>query len=100
MTKQRRRPNQDLRVVKALLVTGSVIATVAGTQLLPQQDAARGITTVETTDVETTTVVIPSEAAQELPLPPGDRRTQVELKPIPQVVQPQIRPVARSRSSR
>ena len=44
MTKSAR-PNQQVGALKALLLTGSVVATLAGTRLLAKQDAAAGVET-------------------------------------------------------
>lgn len=98
MTKQSARPNQQVGALKALLLTGSVIATLAGTRLLALQEPAAADTPAVTN--ESVTVVVPDSTASSIPLPPTMRGTQVELKPIPQVVQPKINPVARTRSSR
>ena len=46
------------------------------------------------------TVVAPSASSAARPLPPTSRGTQIELQQIPQVAQPHIQPVARTRSSR
>jgi len=97
MTKKSSRPNQQVGVLKALMLTGSVIATLAGTRLLAQQDSA---VEMDMAVNEPLTVIVPTEDVVSIPLPPTHRGTQVHLAPIPQVVQPQIRPVARSRSSR
>ena len=91
------RPNQHTGKLKVLLLTGSVIATIAGTQLLPMQDGVTAEAVGATS--EPVTIVVPVDADASIPLPPGERRTQVELEPIPQVVQPDIQPVARSQSS-
>lgn len=98
MTKKSARPNQQVGVLKALLLTGSVVATLAGTRLLALQEPVETETPVST--AENVTVVVPAAELTTIPLPPTMRGTQVELKPIPQVVQPQINPVARTRSSR
>lgn len=99
MSKQRRRPKQQTGMLKALLLTGSVVATLAGTQLLPLQDRANNLETPLSTN-DSTVVVVPADQASTILLPPGNRKTQFELKPIPQAVQPQLKPVARARSSR
>jgi hypothetical protein len=98
MTKQSARPNQQVGALKALLLTGSVVATLAGTRLLALQEPT--MTDVPATVNESTTVVVPESSASSIPLPSTMRGTEVELKPIPQVVQPQINPVARTRSSK
>ncbi|MAT95569.1 MAG: hypothetical protein CL608_00255 [Anaerolineaceae bacterium] len=97
-TKRRARPNQQTDILKTFLVVGSLVATLAGTRLLAAQDTAVPQTAVPAT--EAVTIVVPADNSSALPLPPTNRGTQIELKQIPQVVQPQIRPVARARSSR
>jgi hypothetical protein len=96
-TTKRRRPNTHTGNLKAFLLAGSAIATIAGTQLLPLQDGGTAEAPAPTSDP--VTVVVPVGEASSIDLPPGERRTQVELKPIPQVVEPEIQPVARTRSS-
>lgn len=96
-TTRRRRHNQYTGKLTAFLLTGSVIATAAGTQILPLQDAAKDENPVATT--EPVTVIVPADDSSSITLPPGERRTQIEMKPIPQVIQPRLRPLARSRSS-
>lgn len=96
MTKHSSRPNQQVGALKAMLLTGSVMATLIGTRLLAQQEPAAGAPTA----AESITVVVPQSNASSLPLPPTMRGTQVQLNPIPQVVQPQFNPVVRTRSSR
>lgn len=98
MTKKGRRLNQQTGKLKALLLTGSMIATLAGVQLLSLQEPAA--TEVPGSIHEPGTIVVPADETSTMPLPPGNRGTQVELKPIPQVARPQINPVARTRSSR
>ena len=85
-------------VLKTFLVVGSLLATLGGTRLLAAQDTAVSTTAVPVN--EAVIVVVPAESSSALPLPPTSRGTQIELKQIPQVVQPQIKPVARARSSR
>lgn len=84
-------------MLKALLLTGSVVATLAGTRLLAQQDTTAASAAAV---AEPVTIVVPATDDMTVQLPPNTRSTQVHLQPIPQVVQPQLRPLARSRSSR
>jgi hypothetical protein len=98
MTKKGKRPNQQTGKLKALLLTGSVIATLVGVRLLPLQEQTVAEAPVSVHDP--VTIIVPSVETSTIPLPPDKRGTQVELKPIPQAVQPQINPVARTRSSR
>ncbi|MBK8902533.1 MAG: hypothetical protein IPM53_15200 [Anaerolineaceae bacterium] len=97
------RSSQQTGTLKTFLVVGSLVATLAGTRLLAAQDTAVPETMVPDTAVpvtESVTVVVPSASSATLPLPPTSRGTQIELQQIPQVVQPHIQPVARTRSSR
>jgi len=99
MTTNRKGPaSQQSGTLKTFLVVGSLLATLAGTRLLAAQDVSVTETAVPVTDA--ITVVVPADTNSTLPLPPTYRGTQIELKQIPQVVQPQIRPVARTQSSR
>jgi hypothetical protein len=98
MTRKTSRVSQQTGTLKAILLTGSVMATLAGTRLLALQEPVAADTPAATN--ESATVVVPENTASSIPLPPTMRGTQVELKPIPQVVQPKINPVARTRSSR
>ncbi len=79
-----------------LLLTSSLVATLAGTQLLNIKDALQAAAVA---DNESITMVEPAANATVILLPPTGRGTQIVLKQIPQVVQPQFRPVARSHSS-
>jgi hypothetical protein len=97
MTKRSTRHNKQVGKLKALILTGSVIATLAGTRLLALQEPAKAEVPFSTT--ESITVVVPAVSSSSVPLPPTDRGTRVELKAIPQVVQPQLNPVARTQSS-
>jgi hypothetical protein len=92
------RSGQQTGTLKTALVVGTLVATLAGTRLLAAQDTAVVETAVPTDAA--VTVVVPAESSSTLPLPPTSRGTQVQLEAIPQVVQPNIQPVARTRSSR
>ena len=94
------RQGQQTGTLKTALVVGSLVATLAGTRLLAAQDTAVPETAVSTDAAVTVVVPVESGSTSTLPLPPTSRGTQVELKAIPQVVQPQIQPVVRARSSR
>lgn len=98
MTKRAGRPRQQLAMLKAALLTGSLVATLAGTYLLGQQEPLETATPIS--NGESITVTMPVDGAAALQLPSNGRGMQIELKPIPQVVQPRINPVARTRSSR
>lgn len=90
--------NRQAGALKVLLLTGSMIATLAGTRLLAWQEASATEISVSTT--ESVAITVPAAEASSMSLPPTNRGTQIELKPIPQAVLPQIKPVARTRSSR
>ena len=98
-TKRATQQGQQTSLLKIFLVVGSLAATLAGTRLLAAQDTAASDTAVPV-DAAITVVVPIDNSTTSLPLPPTSRGMQIELKQIPQVVQPQIRPVARTRSSR
>lgn len=98
MTKRSGQIRQQFSTLKVALLTGSVIATLAGTYLLGLEEPVVTATTVSNT--ESITLFIPADEAAAMQLPPNSRGTQIQLKPIPQVAQPRIRPVARTRSSR
>lgn len=98
MTDRGRRPNQQTGKLKVLFLTGSVIATLAGMQILPLQETAS--TGMPAPVSEPVTIVVPAADGAAITLPPANRKAQLELNPIPQAVQPQINPVARTRSSR
>lgn len=104
-TNRQGRANQQTGMLKTFLVAGSLVATLAGTRLLAAQDTAVSTTAVPADAA--VTVMIPAansttvtSSSSALPLPPTSGGAQVELKAIPQVVQPQIQPVASARSSR
>lgn len=100
MTKRAARPTQQTGSLKALLLTGGVLATLAGARLLNLADIAAAETAVFPATTNPVTVVVPADESITVPLPPNMRGAQIELAPIPQVVQPQIQPVTRTRSSR
>jgi hypothetical protein len=99
-TNRKGRVNQQTGTLKTFLVAGSLLATLAGTRLLAAQDTAVSATAVMADTAITVVVPASNTTPSILPLPPTSRGTQIELKQIPQVVQPQIQPVARARSSR
>jgi hypothetical protein len=102
-TNRKGRANQQTGLLKTFLVAGSLVATLAGTRLLATQDTAVSTSAVPA-DAAITVVVpadnSPAATSSTLPLPPTSGGTKIELQAIPQVVQPQIQPVARTRSSR
>lgn len=81
-----------------LLLTSSLIATLAGTQLLNIKGALQPAAVIA--ENNTVAVVEPEPEAVTILMPPTGGRQQIALREIPQAVQPRIRPVARSRSSR
>jgi hypothetical protein len=98
MTKPSSRPRQKWAMLKAALLTGSLIATMAGTYLLGQQEPLETATTVSVN--QSTMVITQANEPSVMQLPPNGRIAQIQLQPIPQAVQPRINPVARTRSSR
>ena len=98
MTRQAGRAREQFTMLKAALLTGSVLATFAGTYLLGRQEPVETASNAFTQ--ESVTVIVPAEEAAALQLPPISRGMQIQLTPIPQAVRPWINPVARTRSSR
>jgi len=120
-TRGTKRQPQQWEGLKAVLIVGSLAATLAGTRLLAMQEPVVE-TAVSTGSVqavftqEPVVVVVPAPVTSALPLPPHwgteNRGVQVELAPVPRAVTPQInpvqqapqvqqaQPVARSRSSK
>jgi hypothetical protein len=98
MTKQSGRTRQQFAMLKTAILTGSLVATLAGTYLLGQQEPVETMTPFSTN--ESVTVIVPADETAAMQLPPNGRSMQIQLRPIPQVVQPRMNPVARTRSSR
>jgi len=96
MTNRTRRTKRKTGKLKLLLLTSSFVATLAGTQLLNIKDALQ---VAAAADNNAITMVEPAVNDTVILLPPNGRGEQIVLKQIPQAVQPQFRPVARSRSS-
>lgn len=92
------RPQQQTGMLKALLLTGSIIATLGGARLLALQEGGQTETAV-TSPVAVTIVTVPPADNMNIAMPPTGRGVQLELPPIPQAVKPQIQPVTRTRSS-
>jgi hypothetical protein len=92
------RPKRKTGQLKMLLLTSSLVATLAGTHLLDIKEALQPAEAL----VENNLITMVEHAAQVSTdlLPPTSGRQQIVQMRIPQVVQPRIRPVARSRSSR
>lgn len=98
MTKRSARPKRKTGMLKTFLTVGSLIATLAGTRLLSLQEAGQTETAVPQNDPITTIVLAAPDQTPSLLLP--NRGRQIELKQIPQVVQPNIKSVARTKSSK
>lgn len=93
MTKRRRSAN-SFGAVKKFLVVGTFAATMIGTQVVGQQDTVVSFN-------EPVTVVVPAfQSQQSYALPPTYNGSEVRLEAIPEVITPDIAPVARTRSSR
>ncbi len=92
-----RRPKRSTGGLKILLLASSVLTSLAGTQLLNIQAALQPAAAVADTQV---TAPAPQEPQFELVVvASADGRQQVALRQIQQTGQPQMRPIARSRSS-
>jgi hypothetical protein len=87
-------------MLKMALLTGSLIATLAGTYVLGQQEPLETATTVSINHNQPAMVLTSADGPTTMQLPPDGRGVQIQLQPIPQAVQPKINPVARTRSSR
>ena len=98
MTKQTSRTQKQVGTLKAALLTGSVVASLAGTYLLGLQEPAE--TKAAVLPSESISLVVPAEESTAIQLPPDIQGTQLQLQPIQQVVRPVFNPVARTRSSR
>ncbi len=97
MTKQSQRPKRKTGSLKMLLLTSSLVMTLAGTQLLNIREALQPSSVIAERNAA---VVQPASlGTQVVALSPGGEGQVIVLEQIPQVVQPQFRPVARSRSS-
>lgn len=97
MTRHNQRSRKQTGSLKMLLLTSSVVVTLAGTQLLTIREALRPSSAIAERN---TAVVQPaSSGPQVVTLSPAGGGQVIVLEQIPQVVQPQFRPVARSRSS-
>lgn len=99
-TNRSARTGQQTGMLKTFLVAGSLVATLAGTRLLSAQDTAVPANAAVTVMVPAANSTAVTSSSNALPLPPTSGGTQIELKAIPQVVQPRIQSVARTRSSR
>ncbi len=98
MTRRKSKHALLVRRLKALLLTGSVMATFAGTHLLAQEDSVQQVT--EAFGSESIMIVIPSNDGSTSLLPRSSPESRPQLRPIPQAIQPRFRPVARGQSSR
>lgn len=78
--------------LKAIVLTGSVVATLAGARLLALQEQ------VAAAQPDAGQVLVP--VGNIASMPPASLGVELNLSPIPQVVQPRLNPIARSRSSR
>lgn len=104
-TKRRKKPGQETGLLKALLLTGAVAATLVGTRVLAIQDnldqnvqPANDIAVFENGRTSPATTNSINNFAP-------DRPIVLDLQPVPQTLQPniqsfqQIRPMIRTRSS-
>ena len=93
-----KRKKQQYGVLKVAVMTGSLVATLAGTYILGLHEPVDAQAAAPT--VQPAAQAVPANEPTRIQLPPNGRSRQLSLQPIPQVVQPRIRPIARSRSSR
>jgi hypothetical protein len=97
MTKRGKSKTQDTGLLKALLVVGSVAATLAGTRLLAVNDAvAQASATTAVPETKQVIIIEPASFAS-LPMPPSTGGSEqvivLDLAPVPQVITPHINPV-------
>lgn len=92
MTKRGNPKNQDMGILKTMLVVGSVAATLVGMRVVAGKDAV-----VVTAPEPEQIIIIQSAPVTSLPMPPtsgGSGQTIVlDLAPIPQAVTAHINPV-------
>ncbi len=97
-TNRARRPKRNTAKLKTLLFSSSLAAALAGTQLLNLKAAAQPSPLA--VSQQPTTILEPEQSELIILLPPSGRGSQIQLPPIPGVVQPRLKPIARSSSSR
>lgn len=110
MTTRQGRKKQQYSWLKATLFTGSIAATLLGTRLLAAQDQQATVAALAKPDPIVITVpiqasgVIAGAPAAAGSAVSGSGQLLFDLPPIPQAVsptlQPAVRPIARSQSSR
>lgn len=91
----RRSGDKQLGQWKLVLAAGAVAASLAGTRLVAEKDAA------QTAVPATTTIVVPAPAANTTTA--SGSLQQIELAPVPTAVSPvamPVQPIVRTRSSR
>lgn len=94
MTKRPNPKNQDMSLLKTLLLVGSVAGTLVGTRLLAVQDT-EAVTAVSEPEQVIIIQTAPTTNTA-LPMPPtsaGDQAIVLDLAPVPQAITPQINPV-------
>lgn len=91
-TTKNRRAGQQLGLVRAMVIVGSVAASLVGTRLLAVNDAQE---TAVATPQPAAIIIEPPAAA-----PARNEALLIELPPIPQAISPAVQPVTRTRSSR
>jgi len=96
MSRHTGQPNRKSGDLRALLLTASVIATLAGARLLALQEPVAASANTEPVMLVEPVPAPPSSVL----IQPNQQQSIVELKPIPQVAQPRLDPIVRSRSSR
>ena len=94
-----KRPTRSTTKLKMWLLASSLIATMAGTHLLNTQNAPQVIAAAVDNNDNNPIIVMEPETTTIQLIPRTQQKLQVVPRPIPQVKQPQFRPVARTRSS-
>jgi hypothetical protein len=97
MTKRSSPKNQDMGVLKTLLVLGSVAATLAGTRLVAVKDTVAQASATTAVPEPKQIIIIEPAPITPLPMPPTNggsgQAIVLDLAPIPQAVTPHINPV-------
>jgi hypothetical protein len=97
MTKRGKSKIQNMGLLKALLVLGSVAATLAGTRLVAVKDAVAHASATTAVPEPEQIIIIESAPMTPLPKPPNSGGSGLaivlDLAPMPQAITPHINPV-------
>lgn len=99
MTNRKNRSRHETNLLKAILLTSTIAATLLGTRLLASKEEQ----TIDTNQA-TAPLIIENESSIQL-LNPPDGTVIIDLQPVPQAYTPELRsvqqvqPVARTHSS-